>query len=119
MMRDCSTNRAGFDRVLMAVAATFLTVSATSALAAQSTTPRANAAELAIDAAVPRPEPANVPPPTIGDFKIDTTATVPDAAKPSKSRPTPSPHLRPTTPQPRRLRRRPPPHPRPSLSRKR
>jgi murein L,D-transpeptidase YcbB/YkuD len=80
-MRDCSTNRAGFDRVLMAVAATFLTVSATSALAAQSTTPRANAAELAIDAAVPRPEPANVPPPTIGDFKMDTTATVPDAAK--------------------------------------
>src|ERR1044071_8374861 len=80
-MRDCSTNRAGFDRVLMAVAATFLTVSATSALAAQSTTPRASAAELAIDAAVPRPEPANVPPPTIGDFKMDTTATVPDAAK--------------------------------------
>ena len=32
-MRDCSKNRAGFDRVLMAVAATFLTVSATSALA--------------------------------------------------------------------------------------
>src|SRR5712672_4636501 len=80
-MRDCSTNRAGFDRVLMAVAATFLTVSATSALAAQSTTPRASAAELAIDAAVPRPEPANVPPPTIGDFKMDTTASVPDAAK--------------------------------------
>jgi murein L,D-transpeptidase YcbB/YkuD len=80
-MRDCSTNRAGFDRVLMAVAATFLTMSATSALAAQSTTPRANAAELAIDAAVPRPEPANVPPPTIGDFKMDTTATVPDTAK--------------------------------------
>jgi murein L,D-transpeptidase YcbB/YkuD len=80
-MRDCSTNRAGFDRVLMAVAATFLAVSATSALAAQSTTPRASAAELAIDAAVPRPEPANVPPPTAGDFKMDTTATVPDATK--------------------------------------
>ncbi|KRR24016.1 peptidoglycan-binding protein [Bradyrhizobium lablabi] len=80
-MRDCSTNRAGFDRVLMAVAATFLTVSATSALAGQSTTPRASAAELAIDAAVPRPEPANVPPPTIGDFKVDSTASVPDAAK--------------------------------------
>src|SRR6267142_5012631 len=80
-MRDCSTNRAGFDRVLMAVAATFLTVSATSALAAQSTTPRASAAELAIDAAVPRPEPANVPPPSIGDFKIDSAASVPDAAK--------------------------------------
>jgi L,D-transpeptidase YcbB len=79
-MRDCSTNRAGFDRVLMAVAATFLAVSATSALA-QSDGPRTSAAELAIDAAIPRPEPANVPPPTIGDFKMDTTATVPDAAK--------------------------------------
>ncbi len=77
-MRDCSTNRAGFDRVLMAVAATFLAVSATSALAAQSDTPRASAAELAIDAAVPRPEPANVAPPSAGDFKADITATVPD-----------------------------------------
>ena len=63
-MRDCSTNRAGFDRVLMTVAATFLAVSATSALAAQSDIPRASAAELAIDAAVPRPEPANLPPPS-------------------------------------------------------
>src|SRR6478735_12079178 len=82
MMRDCSTNRAGFDRVLMAVAATFLAVSATSALAGPSDTPRASAAELAIDAAIPRPEPANVPPPSIGDFKMDdATASVPDAAK--------------------------------------
>jgi murein L,D-transpeptidase YcbB/YkuD len=86
-MRDRSTNRAGFDRVLMAVAATFLTVSATSALAGQSTTPRASAAELAIDAAVPRPEPANVPPPTIGDFKMDSTASVPDAAKAVEPKP--------------------------------
>jgi L,D-transpeptidase YcbB len=80
-------NRAGFDRVLMAVAATFLTVSATSALAGQSTTPRASAAELAIDAAVPRPEPANVPPPTIGDFKMDSTASVPDASKATTEKP--------------------------------
>jgi murein L,D-transpeptidase YcbB/YkuD len=79
-MRDCSTNRAGFDRVLMAVAATFLAVSATSALA-QSDAPRTSAAELAIDAAVPRPEPANVPPPTASDFKVDATASVPDPAK--------------------------------------
>jgi L,D-transpeptidase YcbB len=79
-MRDCSTNRAGFDRVLIAVAATFLAVSATSALA-QGDGPRTSAAELAIDAAVPRPEPANVPPPTAGDFKIDTTASTPEAAK--------------------------------------
>src|SRR5215211_2855747 len=85
-MRDCSTNRAGFDRVLMAVAATFLTVSATSALAAQSTTPRSSAAELAIDAAIPRPEPANVPPPTAADFKMDSTASISDPAKATESR---------------------------------
>jgi murein L,D-transpeptidase YcbB/YkuD len=64
----------------MAVAATFLTVSATSALA-QTDPPRNSAAELAIDAAIPRPEPANVPPPTAGDFKSDATASVPDAAR--------------------------------------
>jgi len=79
-MRDRSTNRAGYDRVLMAVAATFLTVSATSALA-QAGPARSSAAELAIDAAIPRPEPANVPPPTASDFKLDSTASVPDAAK--------------------------------------
>ena len=78
-MRDCSNNRAGFDRVLMAVAATFLAVSATSALAQDP--PRNSAAELAIDAAIPRPEPANVPPPSAGDFKLDATASVPDAAR--------------------------------------
>lgn len=82
-MRDCVTTRGGYDRVLMAVAATFLAVSATSALA-QGDTPRANAAELAIDAAVPLPEPANVPPPTAADFKADTTATVsPSQTKPA------------------------------------
>ena len=78
-MRDCWKNRAGYDRVLMAVAATFLTVSATSALA-QGDQVRNSAAELAIDAAVPRPEPANVPPPTPNDFKLDSAAA-PDAAK--------------------------------------
>ncbi|CAN7668079.1 L,D-transpeptidase family protein [Bradyrhizobium sp. LjRoot220] len=96
-MRDCSTNRAGFDRVLIAVAATFLAVSATSALAAQSDTPRTSAAELAIDAAVPRPEPANVPPPTIGDFKIDATASVPDPAKAAA----PAPGTTATAPDPK------------------
>src|SRR6516162_11510987 len=81
MMRDCLNNRGGFDRVLMAVAATFLTVSATSAMA-QGDQPRSSAAELAIDAAIPRPEPANVPPPTINDFKLDSiTAAAPSAAE--------------------------------------
>src|SRR6185437_9284588 len=77
-MRDCLNNRGGFDRVLMAVAATFLTISATSALAQDPS--RSTAAELAIDAAVPRPEPANVPPPTAADFKMDTTASTTPAA---------------------------------------
>src|ERR1700720_4288170 len=77
-MRDCLKNRAGYDRVLMTVAATFLTVSATSALA-QADPPRSSAAELAIDAAIPRPEPVNLPPPAIGDFKLDTMASVPNA----------------------------------------
>ncbi len=65
--------------MLMTVAATFLTVSATSALAQDQA--RSSAAELAIEAAIPRPEPANVPPPTAADIKLDTTATVQDPAK--------------------------------------
>src|ERR1700733_7615930 len=82
-MRDCWKNRRGYDRVLMTVAATFLTVSANSAFA-QNVAPRNSAAELAIDAAVPRPEPANVPPPTASDFKPDTAApaaSAPEAIK--------------------------------------
>nr|GAJ33135.1 hypothetical protein ycbB [Bradyrhizobium sp. DOA9] len=63
----------------MTVAATFLTVSASSALAQD--LPRSSAAELAIEAAIPRPEPANVPPPTAADIKLDTTATVRDSTK--------------------------------------
>src|SRR5690242_18541161 len=73
-MRDSSKSRGGFDRALMAVAATFLTVSATSALAQSGA--RATAADLAIEAAIPVPQPANVPPPTADDFKIDATASV-------------------------------------------
>ena len=88
-MRDCKKDRAGFDRVLMAVAATFLTVSATSAMAQDPS--HRTPAELAIDAAIPRPEPANVPPPTAADFKMDTTASTPpaatEAAKPAETAP--------------------------------
>ena len=79
-MGDSLNNRAGFDRVLMTVAATFLTVAASSALA-QTDAARSSAAELAIEAAIPRPEPANLPPPTINDFKLDATASAPDAAR--------------------------------------
>jgi L,D-transpeptidase YcbB len=73
-MRDSSMGRGGFDRTLMAVAATFLTVAATSALA-QSGAPR-SAADLAIEAAIPIPQAANVPPPTADDFKLDATSSV-------------------------------------------
>ena len=84
----------------MTVAATFLTVSASSALA-QNDAPRTSAAELAIDAAVPRPEPANVPPPTAADFKLDTpsaatTAPATTAAVPI-SGPTPIEPAKPGT----------------------
>src|ERR1700693_1261205 len=79
-MRDRLNNRAGFDRVLMAVAATFLTVSATSAWA-QADPARNSAAELAIDAALPPPDPATPPPPTTNDFKPDSTAPASEAAK--------------------------------------
>ncbi|MEK9283877.1 L,D-transpeptidase family protein [Bradyrhizobium sp. ISRA442] len=85
-MLDCSNHRRGFDRVLMTVAATFLTVSATSALAQDQA--RSSAAELAIEAAIPRPEPANVPPPTAADIKLDTTAAVQDPAKDAMREPT-------------------------------
>ncbi|MBC9881471.1 L,D-transpeptidase family protein [Bradyrhizobium sp. INPA01-394B] len=84
-MRDCLNHRAGFDRVLATVAATFLTVSAGSALAQDQA--RSSAAELAIEAAIPRPEPANVPPPTASDIKLDTTATVQDVAKETPKEP--------------------------------
>ena len=84
-MRDCLNHRAGFDRVLMTVAATFFTVSAGSALAQDQA--RSSAAELAIEAAIPRPEPANVPPPTASDIKLDTTATVQDAPKEAAKEP--------------------------------
>src|SRR3984885_14081266 len=79
-MRDRLKSRAGFDRVLMAVAATFLTVSATSAFA-QTGSAGNSAAELAIDAAIPRPEPAHLPPPTVNDFNRAPAAPVSDAAK--------------------------------------
>ncbi|HLI99598.1 MAG TPA: L,D-transpeptidase family protein [Bradyrhizobium sp.] len=83
-MRDCWKNRAGYDRVLLAVAAIFLTVSAASA---QSDTTRSSPAELAIDAAVPRPEPANVPPPTPSDFKLEASQAA-EAATPAVKPPT-------------------------------
>jgi len=92
-MRDCWKNRAGYDRVLVTVAATFLTVSATSALA-QGDQVRNSPAELAIDAAIPRPEPANVPPPTPNDFKLDPVAAAPEVAKKTETA-APEPSVKP------------------------
>ena len=98
-MRDYSTNRTGFDRVLMAVAATFLTVS-TSVAFAQTTPANKRAAELAIDAAVPMPEPANVPPPTASDFKMDNVPPAPATANASKPADTKAAETRPADTQP-------------------
>src|SRR6201996_5810046 len=99
IMRDCLKNRAGYDRVLMAVAATFLTVSATSAFA-QGDQVRNGAAELAIDAAIPRPEPANVPPTPASDFKADSLARAPAAAKVTEKAPEAKPADVATAPAP-------------------
>lgn len=65
-MRDYSTGLIGYDRVLAAVAATFLM---TGVALAQSEP--AKAPEAAISAAVPVPVPANVPPPTAADIKAE------------------------------------------------
>jgi len=100
-MRDHSTGRRGFEGVLMAVAATFLTVSVTSAIAQS---PSKSPADLAIDAAVPVPQPVDLPPPSIGDFKPDTlaapvnppaetntdSAAAPTPAAPAQSAPAPT-----------------------------
>ena len=91
-MRDCLNNRGGFDRVLMAVAATFLTMSATSALA--QTPSRSTRQNWRSMLPIPRPEPANVPPPTAADFKMDTTASTTPAAPPD------SPPISTTAPAP-------------------
>ncbi|MGB3446942.1 MAG: L,D-transpeptidase family protein [Xanthobacteraceae bacterium] len=74
-MRNDSTGRYGFDRVLMAVAATFLTVSTSNAFA-QTAPAASDTTELAIDAAVPVPDTSIVPPPTAADI----AATTPDTA---------------------------------------
>ncbi|HEX7881156.1 MAG TPA: L,D-transpeptidase family protein [Afipia sp.] len=96
-MRDFSTghrkNPVGFDRVLMAVAATFLSVAAASAQSGPAKSP----ADLAIDAAVPLPDPANVPPPTVNDFKPDAAASAPAPATAPKQEEAAAPTSAPAT----------------------
>lgn len=82
-MRDCDQRqlrRTGYDRVLATIAATFMMVSATSAIA-QAQKP--SAADLAIEAAVPMPEQVNVPPPSALDLGGPATVSVaPPISKP-------------------------------------
>jgi murein L,D-transpeptidase YcbB/YkuD len=85
-MRDRLKNRSGYDRMLMAVAATFVSVSASSAFA-QTDPAHSGAAELAIEAAIPRPEPANLPPPTVNDFKPVAAAPAAAATTPLTTTP--------------------------------
>jgi L,D-transpeptidase YcbB len=65
-MRDVRNDRGGYDRIIAAAVAAFVVMAAGSASAQAN--PAASPSELAIDAAVPMPEPANVPPPTVADF---------------------------------------------------
>jgi len=91
-MRDYKSGRnglTGFDRVLVAVAATFITVAATGAQA-QSTDANAPK-ELTIDSTVPRPEPTNVPPPSATDVKTEAASPVTAPAAPTAAAITPAP----------------------------
>jgi murein L,D-transpeptidase YcbB/YkuD len=65
-MRDVQGGRGGYDRIIAAAVAAFVAMAATNASAQAN--PATTPAELAIDAAVPMPEPANAPPPTAADF---------------------------------------------------
>lgn len=67
-MHNSSTGRSGYDRVLAAIAATFLIAGVTTSVHAESATTPADAK---IDAAVPMPDTALVPPPTAADVKTD------------------------------------------------
>ena len=65
-MRDVRSDRGGYDRIIAAAVAALVVMAAPGA-SAQSN-PATSPAELAIDAAVPMPEPANTPPPSPADF---------------------------------------------------
>lgn len=66
-MQDVRNDRGGYDRIIAAAVAAFVVTAATD-VSAQSN-PATTPSELAIDAAVPMPEPANLPPPSPSDFK--------------------------------------------------
>src|SRR3569623_1462715 len=82
-MHDFSTGRSGFDRVLAAVAATFLLTGTVTFAHAEPAKP----VDSSISAAVPTPDTSNVPPPPAADVKPDAAKVEPakaaDAAKPA------------------------------------
>ena len=65
-MRDVRNDRGGYDHIIAAAVAALVVMAAPGA-SAQSN-PATSPQELAIDAAVPMPEPANAPPPSPSDF---------------------------------------------------
>jgi murein L,D-transpeptidase YcbB/YkuD len=75
-MHNSSTGRSGYDRALAAIAATFLIAGVATSVHAESAKVPADAK---IDAAVPMPDTALVPPPTAADVKADAPKI--DAAK--------------------------------------
>ena len=109
-MRDCSKGRRGFDRVLMAVAATFLTVSATSALAGQSIRPAPapqNSRSMP-QSRVPNPRTSRPRPPAISRPIPPRRCPMPQERQrrtdhgrnhPIRSRPQTAPSARPAAPQ--------------------
>lgn len=86
-MHDFSTGRSGYDRVLAAVAATFLLTGTVTFAHADPAKP----ADASISTAVPTPDTSNVPPPTAADVKADApkadAAKAADTAKPAASEP--------------------------------
>ncbi|MBN9598138.1 MAG: L,D-transpeptidase family protein [Afipia sp.] len=87
-MHNSSTGRSGYDRALAAIVATFLIAGVATSVHAESAKTQADAA---IDAAVPMPNTALVPPPTAADVKTDAPkaaeAAKPEAAKPDAAKP--------------------------------
>src|SRR3569623_2721397 len=80
-MHDFSTGRSGFDRVLAAVAATFLLTGTVTFAHADPAKP----VDSSISAAVPTPDTSNVPPPTAADGKPDAAKTSAGTVEPAKA----------------------------------
>jgi len=80
-MHDFSTGRSGFDRVLAAVAATFLLTGTVTFAHADPAKP----VDSSISAAVPTPDTSNVPPPTAADVKPDAAKTSAGTVEPAKA----------------------------------